>query len=1030
MNVDIIQEGARLRLVDNPGVRGRATGRMRPSGSFTMVEIELGPNDRKFYRSTQLEDDVESVSPDQLFSTRAFGRPDDLRRILSLSRMTGALTNVLYSMESSNTDFLPHQYKPVLKFIESPTGRLLIADEVGLGKTIEAVYIWQELQARIGARRLLVVCPSVLRDKWKHDLMERFGIDDVALVDAKALLGIVETVARGNKARSFVAIASLEGLRVREDYADPLSSSPRERLAGILKENGDNDGDFIFDLVVIDEAHYLRNAATASHQAAAMLRDASRNLVLLSATPLQTAEENLFSLLKLLAPEYFNDPYIFLRLYASNAAIVRASNAVLYDADPDKALALIDKALQDDQFRDAPALMRARRAYEGGDLPALEDRISLGRSLEALSLFGAYYTRSRKRDVFPDRVVRSAHHVSVGLDPYEISVYEAVSSQIRDRARSGRMVESFRLTSRQRQLASSFYASLRKWRQGSEDPEEELWEDLGLIEEEIERNPAPSPMDLDLDFDLPRLRAIDTKYREFSEAMKRILGSDHGEKIVVFSYYRATISYLVERLGEDGITAMPLVGGMGEERWKAIERFRDDTTVRVLVSSEVGSEGIDLQFCRYLFNYDLPWNPMRLEQRIGRLDRIGQKADKILIYNLHSPDTIEDRVIMRLYERIEIFRRSIGDLEDILGRYMEAITAIMLDPGLTQEERDDRLKQSEQALIEQRHRNAELEERSIDLLGHGEKVLQSIERSHDMRRWVGHEDIISLVRDFFSIRYPQTQFRDGKVPGSLSLELSGEARASLLRFIDEEKPVRGTALATHDKPVLCLFDPRTEPPRAQGRWERVSTFHPLVRWIVSEYGRDRAGLHPVSAIVLSRDRVGLHEGAYAYMIQRWSAHGIKAREEQRFFALHLGEEKIFEGDEAEFACVMAAEQGLPWHEWTSEIDEALLEEAQSALFSGVGRRFERFIEEFEGENETLCDRQERFIGLSFERRRDGIKELIERLSAQGKQRVIPMHQGRLRSLEKELERKMAQVAERRKVESDFADVSMGILRII
>ena len=109
------------------------------------------------------------------------------------------------------------------------------------------------------------------------------------------------------------------------------------------------------------------------------------------------------------------------------------------------------------------------------------------------------------------------------------------------------------------------------------------------------------------------------------------------------------------------------MGGMGDEKNEVIERFKTSPRINILISSEVGSEGIDLQFASIEFNYDLPWNPMRLEQRIGRIDRIGQKSEKILIYNMICNNTVEDRVLQRLYERIQIFTSSIGDIEEILA---------------------------------------------------------------------------------------------------------------------------------------------------------------------------------------------------------------------------------------------------------------------------------------------------------------------------------------------------------------------------
>ena len=131
------------------------------------------------------------------------------------------------------------------------------------------------------------------------------------------------------------------------------------------------------------------------------------------------------------------------------------------------------------------------------------------------------------------------------------------------------------------------------------------------------------------------------------------------------------------------------LGGMGKEKWAVIQNFAETGGPNVLLSSEVGSEGIDLQFCRFLVNYDLPWNPMKVEQRIGRLDRLGQKADRISIINLSLVDTVEERILQRLYDRINLFRESIGGLEEILGDMTNQLLTELFEPTLSPEERGE-----------------------------------------------------------------------------------------------------------------------------------------------------------------------------------------------------------------------------------------------------------------------------------------------------------------------------------------------------
>ena len=204
-----------------------------------------------------------------LLRSGRFGGPIDLRRLLTFEKVKGELTNVFYSMEASNTDYYSHQFKPVLKFIESPVGRLLIADEVGLGKTIESIYIWKELQARHDARRLLVVCPAMLRDKWQSDLKNRFNIS-AEIVNSKRLFQSLFDIAERGISRDFNFIISLESMRPPRNFEDMDNMSIRAELARLLYHNTASEEFSLFDLVIMDEAHYLRTPSSRSNRLGAI----------------------------------------------------------------------------------------------------------------------------------------------------------------------------------------------------------------------------------------------------------------------------------------------------------------------------------------------------------------------------------------------------------------------------------------------------------------------------------------------------------------------------------------------------------------------------------------------------------------------------------------------------------------------------------------------------------------------------------------------------------------------------------------
>ena len=180
------------------------------------------------------------------------------------------------------------------------------------------------------------------------------------------------------------------------------------------------------------------------------------------------------------------------------------------------------------------------------------------------------------------------------------------------------------------------------------------------------------------------LEKEDKKYKKLMEWLKKSL----QEKVIIFSFYRGTLAYLERRLNKDGFKTFLIMGGQNEDRNKTLDEFKSSTGPDILLSSEVGSEGIDLQFCRVVINFDLPWNPMKLEQRIGRIDRLGQQAERISIINMVVEETIEDRVLMQLYERIDIFKDSIGDLEEILGDINEEFLFDLYNPDLSPAEKE------------------------------------------------------------------------------------------------------------------------------------------------------------------------------------------------------------------------------------------------------------------------------------------------------------------------------------------------------
>jgi superfamily II DNA or RNA helicase len=533
-------------------------------------------------------------------------------------------------LSNARTEILPHQIFTAHTVVSSPKRRFMLADEVGLGKTVEAGMVWQALAQRGNAARTLVVCPAGLTRQWQeefqdkfHETFEIFGRDFHAINpriwDLKA-----------------TAIASLDRLKRKEHKRTLLENRK-------------------WDLIVFDEAQHLsarqyptKIEKTQNYQLAEALRDYTDALLLLTATP-HAGDPNhgrFINLVKLLEPNVDFTPLV-------DDGLFRAKDAIPY----------------------AKLILRT---------PKLKVTDAQGQAV-----FKGRRTVQLEFRMYPD----------------EKAFYDAVEEYIRTGYNSLEKIEDpthrraigFILTSFQKLNASSLRAiraalEVRLQRLGkklaqlpSEEEEEEG--DQRYLGEQEERAALKSDREL-LEDEIAILKKLlamavsrEKKIDRLHDLLRQIDQENPGAKVLIFTEYRRTQEFLKERL-EDwyGTGTVVLINGdmklegAGPEantKRRSQQLFRDDPNVRFLVSTEAGGEGINLQFCHILVNYDLPWDPMRYEQRIGRVYRYGQQK-VVHIYNLKNKDTIEETVRSYFDQKL---RNAAGALSKVTGEDPEELIA-------------------------------------------------------------------------------------------------------------------------------------------------------------------------------------------------------------------------------------------------------------------------------------------------------------------------------------------------------------------
>jgi superfamily II DNA or RNA helicase len=1032
--------GVEVRLHDNPGLRGITTGETRLIGTRLHAEIRFGPNDVKFKPVYLLEVCPKTPeAPLTALKNGRFGTLADMRQLLTLEKVRGRLTNVFYSMESSNTDFYAYQFRSVLKFLESPTGRLLIADEVGLGKTIEAIYVWKELEARAAAQRLLIVCPAILQEKWQNDLLNHFNIK-AHIKNAEELRADVASFLASGSPSSFQYICSLEGLRPGKKWEQEDNDSPRAQVARLFDRNQVTSEAGLFDLVIIDEAHYLRNADTASNRLGRLLRDSAQHLLLLTATPIQIHSENLFQLLRMISPEYFLSVDTFDSLMRANKPVVSAlRNLWANPPDLEQASSDVESALTAQYFRSNLVLQRVGEALAKAERLDADGRVRLGQKLESCSLIGQYLTRTRKRDVIENRVERDPKVLDISFSESEKEIYERVTKVIRKRARESEGIQVFREIARQRQMASCLVAALQSW-EDTGSINELLWDDMGIAADLADSEPSgesgssegPSEQASELpvaNIDYRMLEANDGKYKALLTFLSNNLQPKPKEKFVLFAFFRGTLQYLHRRLRQDGISSVLLLGGMGEEKWDVIREFADPNGPSVLLSSEVGSEGIDLQFAQFIINYDLPWNPMRVEQRIGRLDRIGQKSPKIFILNFCLKDSIEDRILKRLYERIRIFQESLGDLEEILGDRTDRLMLDVFLKDLSEEELQRQVDQVAHAIAVNHADQDRLESEAINMVAFSDYLIDTISKSREGGRWLQPAELRDFVEDFFHAHYPGTSIRRKQPNEEVYLvSLSDQARSNLGAFLSTYTGPRTTRLHRSSVDVPCFFDPKQSGVMARNL-ELMDQTHPLIQWIKTRYEHADERPYPVSAIVLPASLSERRPGCHVFVIQLWELSGIRRETRVAYKAARVEGSEMISDEDSERFVAQALMNGRDFPNASNLIDMELANALARGCEDFLCEAYDRTYRDFEEENANRCAVQEQSARDYTNRRVRELELRIRSFQIDGNEKMVPPTQGLINKAMEELNSKLKQIQERRIVDTSFKTIAAGVIQI-
>ena len=1033
-------------------------------GHGTIIEVMPARRGRQLYKvswgstvtdelEVNLLPDCDISDPFERCMSGIFGSYSEYSKKNTTFKIRSSNNSTISSLKASKTLFRAYQFKPLLKFLNSPNRRLLVADEVGLGKTIEAGHIMLELKARRELNHVLIVCPKSLQRKWKDELAFKFGLQFKIYDSQKELITDMQ-----EHRVSVHAIVNYEKIRMKrqksKDEKKPKDEMPKN-IVEFLSQN-----DFHFSLVLCDEAHKMRNRETQTYKGAEIIMSQADAAVFLTATPVMISTENLYNLLHLLDNTRYYNYQIFDNRLQENRPFVEA----LTDLNHHVALPVIAKRLNEAEiltrffsdeveifshkttlgkaFADDAMYQEIIQMLNGEDNS--KNRARLQYLISSMSMMNNIFSRTRKREFTTDmsQAERKPHMRKVILTEQEREEFDKVIEEyIDDNSYTDYWGEevltqggTLGLVQKKRQVASSVYAYLNS----------EISLDNGI--DEYAEYPDAKFEEL--------LRIIDEVFR-------------HGiKKIVIFALFRKTLKYLQIRFKQRGFGTL-MIHGMIDNRIDVLDEFKNNPNAHILLSSEVGSEGLDMQFCNSMVNYDLPWNPMVVEQRIGRIDRFGQKSPTVNIYNIIVADSIQEDIYIRLLDRIGIFRGTIGDMEAILDAPLERGGSVTIQDvynklekelytsRLTDEEKQRKIAEIELAVANEKESIKHLEEGLDNALTNDAYFKDEINRIQNNNAYVTEielrnylESVIrqelttctleKVEKDIYELQLPLSNPRI-LLNFLTQYQPNNEESATLFRLfrreIEDKQSIRMTfnQQVAYDNPKL-LF---------------MNIYNPIIQACLNYFIRHDDESKTSFCYALTNDNMLQKDSSYYLIVYQMSVTrrvlGVPKQTDTLLPLLYNVNEQCIVKDEEMIDRVFSRSQteGTEHNASNSDIDSEMLQDMRYDFAEEISVQKSNRLAEIKLQVESDRQRNEKQTNEYYASMIDNLQRFIrswesdiemlfnvDEKRVQQLQGAIRLAQARIQQMEKEKEDRLTQIREASQIEIGESIVSLNLINII